>query len=322
MADEKTTSGCEPEDAPAIMAAVPPTLAITQLLDTGGTMPVYWPPQPPDANYVRAMVHSFGGDFSAYRAPPCLGQQVNLSNNAELFEIVSNFYGGDGETNFDLPDLRGRVAAGGPQVGAVSDGSLAMTYMIAADIPSWGAFPMYGMIGLFAGPRVPSGWLAADGSRVSAGDYYGLYQAIGSAFGGDGQGNFNLPYLQGRAAIGAGAGPGRAPVTLGEVVDNGASGMVPALGLTYLINVAGNYPGHDGDGGFPQNETTLGEIVAFAGSGLPVEWPGWALCDGSLLPIHGNDALFSLLRTTFGGDGTSNFALPDLRGRMIVGSAG
>jgi microcystin-dependent protein len=50
---------------------------------------------------------------------------------------------------------------------------------------------------------------------------------------------------------------------------------------------------------------------------------GWALCDGQLLPINQNQALFSLLGTTFGGDGRVNFALPDLRSRtpIHVGSA-
>ncbi len=49
---------------------------------------------------------------------------------------------------------------------------------------------------------------------------------------------------------------------------------------------------------------------------------GWALCNGQLLPINQNQALFSLLGTTFGGDGRVNFALPDLRGRtpLHVGS--
>jgi len=50
---------------------------------------------------------------------------------------------------------------------------------------------------------------------------------------------------------------------------------------------------------------------------------GWALCNGQLLPINQNQALFSLLGTTYGGDGRVNFALPDLRGRvpMHFGSA-
>jgi microcystin-dependent protein len=45
---------------------------------------------------------------------------------------------------------------------------------------------------------------------------------------------------------------------------------------------------------------------------------GWALCDGQLLPINQNQALFSLLGTTYGGDGQVNFALPDLRGRVPI----
>ncbi len=45
---------------------------------------------------------------------------------------------------------------------------------------------------------------------------------------------------------------------------------------------------------------------------------GWALCDGRLLPINQNQALFSLLGTTFGGDGRVNFALPDYRGRVPI----
>lgn len=45
---------------------------------------------------------------------------------------------------------------------------------------------------------------------------------------------------------------------------------------------------------------------------------GWALCNGQLLPINQNQALFSLLGTTFGGDGRANFALPDYRGRTPI----
>lgn len=45
---------------------------------------------------------------------------------------------------------------------------------------------------------------------------------------------------------------------------------------------------------------------------------GWAVCDGQLLPINQNQALFSLLGTTYGGNGQTNFALPDLRGRVPI----
>ncbi|HLE55586.1 MAG TPA: tail fiber protein, partial [Rhodothermia bacterium] len=56
----------------------------------------------------------------------------------------------------------------------------------------------------------------------------------------------------------------------------------------------------------------VAEIRIFAGNFAPT---GWAFCDGQLLPISQNTALFSLLGTTYGGDGKSTFALPDLQGR-------
>jgi microcystin-dependent protein len=59
----------------------------------------------------------------------------------------------------------------------------------------------------------------------------------------------------------------------------------------------------------------LGQILMSGFNFAPV---GWALCDGSLLPISQNTALFSLLGTQFGGDGISTFALPDLRGRVPI----
>jgi microcystin-dependent protein len=55
----------------------------------------------------------------------------------------------------------------------------------------------------------------------------------------------------------------------------------------------------------------VAEIRIFAGNFAPV---GWAFCDGQILPISQNTALFSLLGTTYGGDGKSNFALPNLQG--------
>jgi len=59
----------------------------------------------------------------------------------------------------------------------------------------------------------------------------------------------------------------------------------------------------------------LGEIRMFGGNFAPT---GWALCNGQLLSISQNTALFSLLGTTFGGDGQTNFALPNLQGRVAV----
>ena len=61
------------------------------------------------------------------------------------------------------------------------------------------------------------------------------------------------------------------------------------------------------------SEPFIGEIRMFAGNFAP---RGWALCDGQLLAVSQNDALFSLLGTIYGGDGRTTFGLPDLRGRL------
>ena len=63
------------------------------------------------------------------------------------------------------------------------------------------------------------------------------------------------------------------------------------------------------------SESFLGEIRMFAGTFAP---QGWALCDGQLLAVDQNDALFSLLGTIYGGDGRTTFGLPDLRGRIPI----
>lgn len=64
-------------------------------------------------------------------------------------------------------------------------------------------------------------------------------------------------------------------------------------------------------------EPYIGQIMLFAGSFAPV---GWASCNGQLLPISGNETLYTLLGTTYGGNGTQTFGIPDLRGRIPVHS--
>jgi microcystin-dependent protein len=66
-------------------------------------------------------------------------------------------------------------------------------------------------------------------------------------------------------------------------------------------------------------EPFLSEIRVFSFEFAP---RGWALCNGQLLPINQNQALFSLLGTTYGGDGRVNFGLPDLRGRVPIHMGG
>lgn len=63
------------------------------------------------------------------------------------------------------------------------------------------------------------------------------------------------------------------------------------------------------------SEPFVGEIRMFAGNFAP---RGWAFCDGQLLAVSQNDALFSLFGTIYGGDGRTTFGLPDLRGRIPI----
>src|SRR5437868_14620759 len=59
----------------------------------------------------------------------------------------------------------------------------------------------------------------------------------------------------------------------------------------------------------------IGEIRMFAGNFAPV---GWAFCNGALIPISENDALFNLIGTTYGGDGLETFGLPNLQSRVPI----
>jgi microcystin-dependent protein len=63
----------------------------------------------------------------------------------------------------------------------------------------------------------------------------------------------------------------------------------------------------------------VGEIRLFAGNFAPA---GWMFCEGQLLPISENETLFNLVGTTYGGDGQSTFALPDMRGRIPIHMGG
>jgi len=91
----------------------------------------------------------------------------------------------------------------------------------------------------------------------------------------------------------------------------------PSLVLNYYIAIDGVFPQQQGQGqADPSGPPMLGEVRLFAFNFAP---GGWALCDGTILPIADYSALFSILGTTYGGNGRTTFALPDLRGRGVVG---
>lgn len=281
-------------------------LALPQLMAVAGEFPPHAGGVPP-AGFTLGMIQSFAGRGGAFEAPAADGRLVSVSTNQPLMAVIGLTYGGDG-IHLALPDLTGRTPIGGRQLGIMGQQSLTLTYLIATEATS-GA-PVLGMVVAFGGNYAPAGWAAADGSMLPISANVPLYHVIGQTFGGNAVA-FNLPDLDGFAAIGAGAAPGLPPVALGGRV----GAPVPALGLNYLINIDGAAP-TGGGGAFPQFAGWLGQVIAYAGSQLPA---GWALCDGSLLAVAQYPALFELIGTTWGGGGDA-FALPDLRGRILLGS--
>ena len=86
--------------------------------------------------------------------------------------------------------------------------------------------------------------------------------------------------------------------------------MQPWLAINYIIALTGVFPSRSSI-----HDPTIGEITMFGGNFAP---RNWAFCSGQLLAISSNQSLFSILGTTYGGDGRTTFALPDLRGRTAI----
>src|SRR5262245_6802650 len=196
-----------------------------------------------------------------------------------------------------------------------------------------GAF--MGEIFTFAFDFAPGGTATASGQVLPRSTQHdALFSLIQNFYGGDGTTNFALPNLGGVTMIGTGQGGGLGPEQLGVL--HGAPSVTltrpelpshlggtsqafdnyqPSLPVTYMICVAGIFPSRDGGGGV---HDILGEVMPFAGNFVPRDY---LPADGRLLSIADNTALFSLIGTYYGGDGMQTFALPDLRGRTIIGAS-
>ena len=126
--------------------------------------------------------------------------------------------------------------------------------------------------------RIPEGWLSCTGQLMSVSESANLFQVLGTRFGGDGQTTFGLPNLTNTPPPG---------------VDDFSS--------LYFIFTFGNI-------GSPGALLATVQLLPFESAPA-----GWSTCEGQLLPVNQNQALFSLLGTTFGGNGQMTFGLPDLR---------
>ena len=160
-----------------------------------------------------------------------------------------------------------------------------------------------GEIRMFAGTFAPLGWAACDGSTLNIQDNPKLASYIGTTYGGDGITTFGLPNLGTNAPLHSSS-----VYPLGRT-SSGPAGLDPQPASILYISATATPP-TNGDAAF------LGELRTFAFGAVP---KGWALCDGSILNIEDNSALFTLLGNRYGGDSNQNtFALPDLRANNVA----
>jgi microcystin-dependent protein len=236
----------------------------------------------------------------------------------------------------DVPTSLG----GGGQLLNNEQPSVAITYAINA----FGIYPSgglssgtIGVVTAFTGNFAPGDELACDGQILSISQYSALYNVIGTTYGGDGVTTFALPNLMGRDIVGSGTdvadgvnyvlgedvGAATVSVTNANLPSDGdqpINNVQPGLVLNYYIATSGAFPSNPTTSGGPSGEAYLGQIFAFAGTLSDPN--GSLLCAGQLLPISQYQALYALLGTTYGGDGKTNFALPNLQGRSILGVSG
>jgi microcystin-dependent protein len=195
--------------------------------------------------------------------------------------------------------------------------------------------PFLGEVRTFAGSMAPAGYFPTDGRSISSSSNQNLGSQLALIYGGTGQ-SFNLPDLRGRVPIGAAQSPGDTTgaeaITLqswpahahtdsfDDIIVSNKLGPIdltnqnPSLDFNYIINVNGQFPssGVDTGTGF-----FLGELVVDASIRTP---SGWLPAQGQILSIANYPALFSLIGTTYGGDGTTTFALPNVMDSAIVGA--
>lgn len=293
------------------------TLPLPLLLAKTGVYPDSFEGPGATASFTLGMIHAFAGGFAAFDTLMPDGTQLAVEGNQQLASLTWQTFGGDAPTAMNLPDLRGRViTGGGPSADAGGALAVQLNLLIAVTgrPPNQfsGVAPLAGMIVPFIGATIPDGWLACDGSLLAAAEFPALAAAIGFRFGGAG-GRFALPDLRGAAPLGAGA------VAAGQ----GVAGAVPGLAVDFLLSAGGidPPPADNLAPAIPATEPFLGQVVGWAGASVPA---GWLKADGALLPIDQsaqNMELFSLIGSTFGGDNSDTFALPDLRGRMLAGPA-
>jgi len=224
----------------------------------------------------------------AYNAPApngwvdCSGQILPINQNQSLFSILGTTYGGDGRTSFALPDMRGRMPMDDGASHPLGQRSGQENVALGINEMPQHTHQLKGTT--VSGDSIePSGHLLAQGPHPLANR---IYQSS------------NLDQnMASQAVSNTGSGQGH-------------QNMPPFLTIKCIIAIQGLFPPSPGGG---NTNAYIGEIRWFAGNFAP---GGYADCSGQLLPIAQNTALFSILGTTYGGDGRTTVGLPNMEGRM------
>jgi microcystin-dependent protein len=290
----------------------------------------------PDLRGRTAVGTGTGLGLTARSIGQVFGSESNVIGEEQMPDHTHTLVGAPGITG----------ATGGATALGNTQPSLALNYGIVrtGDFPLPGGTtdtPFVGQIRTYAGTLPASGVSAADGAIVPVSLNTALFSIYGTNFGGNGQTTFAFPDLSGRTPTHTGGVNGETllgeengteanAITLsqlpahshtvpGTITPTGFTGtgtplkqQQPFLGLSFLIALEGSTPAQAGG-----SDPTIGEIALFGGSYEPA---GWVRCDGQVLSVAQNQALFAVLGSKFGGNGTTTFALPDLRDRIAVGA--
>lgn len=223
----------------------------------------------------------------------CNGVTLAVATNQALFSILGTKFGGNGSTTFRIPNMQGNVPLGA----------------------GTGA----GLTGRSVGSQVGEPWVTVNNLQMPAHahSYQGKATVATTA-------NTTNPAQHFVAEVSeknlySTAGQEDAGVSVPIAAAGGTqphNNMQPYLAMNFCIAANGVYPSRD-DGYPSQVDAFTGEIRMFAGDFAP---SGWALCNGGILPIQQFSPLYALLGAVYGGDGRTTFALPDLRGRVPLGT--
>ncbi len=171
----------------------------------------------------------------------------------------------------------------------------------------------------------PQGWVFCEGQELGIFANIALFSLMGDTFGGDGISTFRLPDLRGRVPIGAGQGPGLPEYFLGGTNGSAQTALTVSNLPAHTHSVPGGNTASTGNGVPLDNLQPSRGLNFFIGANSDIliavynfQPDGYALCDGRTLPITGNEMLFGKIGTNYGGNGTTNFKIPDLRGRAVI----